>query len=136
MTRGAYQLLIKLDHAATIRVGKLGTFDFPAGFYVYTGSAMGGLEARIARHLSNTKRFHWHLDFLLERSSILRYASRVASAREECLLNAETLQMPDAEVPVRGFGSSDCKCVAHLVYFRAEPCKLPVEGWACELRRD
>jgi Uri superfamily endonuclease len=74
MTKGVYQLLIRLDTDETIPVGKLGTFAFPAGFYVYTGSAMGGLDARIARHLSRIKRFHWHIDYLLERTSVIRYA--------------------------------------------------------------
>lgn len=127
MTRGAYQLLLRLDEPRTIRIGRLGTFGFAAGHYVYTGSAMGGLEARLARHLSSAKRFHWHIDYLLEQSSIMRYASRESSSRLECSLNAVMLAMDGAGVPVKGFGSSDCGCVSHLVYFEEEPLKLAVE---------
>ncbi len=123
MRRGTYQLLIKLDRDETIPVGKLGTFDFPAGFYVYTGSAMNGLDARIARHLSKAKRFHWHIDFLLERSTIIRYAIEESSSRRECenLTPRPRWRCPARRVIAEGFGSSDCRCRTHLVYFESEP---------------
>lgn len=38
---GAYVLLLFLPENQTIEVGKLGTFDFPAGWYTYVGSAFG-----------------------------------------------------------------------------------------------
>jgi len=49
---GTYALLLKLDKQERITVGRLGTFDFPAGYYLYVGSALGpgGLQARLARH--------------------------------------------------------------------------------------
>ena len=45
---GTYALLLKLDKQEKITVGKLCTFDFPAGYYLYVGSALGpgGLQAR------------------------------------------------------------------------------------------
>ena len=127
MRRGAYQLLIRLDSDKTIPVGKLGTFRFPAGFYVYTGSAMGGIDARVARHLSKIKRFHWHIDYLLEHCAIIRYAIEESSASRECELNAAMLAMDGATAPAKGFGSSDCKCRSHLVYFEIEP-ELAIES--------
>jgi len=127
MRKGTYQLLIKLDRDEIISVGKLGTFNFPAGYYVYTGSAMGGIDARIARHLSKIKRFHWHIDYLLERSSIIRYAINESSARLECEFSEAVLAMDGARTPVKGFGSSDCKCTSHLAWFENEPVRLPAE---------
>lgn len=148
MRRGTYQLLIRLDKAQEIQAGKLGAFEFPAGFYVYTGSAMNGLDARIARHLRASKRLHWHIDFLLERSTIIGYAieespgrpsgrcfgtlddrssktaqarNRETACRRECEINAVTLAMPGAQVIAEGFGSSDCRCRTHLAYFETEP---------------
>lgn len=126
--RGSYQLLLRLDRETDIRVGRLGTFRFAAGYYVYTGSAMNGLEARIARHLSSKKRFHWHIDYLLEQCAVIRYAIRESAAKEECKLAAAVLSMGGASIPVRGFGSSDCKCVAHLAHFQHEPDFLPAES--------
>lgn len=142
MTRGGlYQLLIVLDKPIAIQVGRLGLYGFPGGHYVYTGSAMRGLDSRIARHLSRRKRFHWHIDYLLEHARILRYAIWESEAplflppaggsekgvRRECELARATLAMEGASVPAVGFGSSDCHCVSHLVHFRAEPRRLPVE---------
>lgn len=135
MRKGVYQLLIKLDSDETIPVGKLGVITFPAGFYVYTGSAMNGLDARIARHLSKTKRFHWHIDYLLERSTVIRYAIRELEGRQverlegslslECQMNLATLALDGARVVAIGFGSSDCRCASHLAYFEREPSNLP-----------
>jgi Uri superfamily endonuclease len=127
MRRGTYQLLLWLSRPRTITIGRLGTFDFPAGYYVYTGSAMGGLDARLARHLSASKKKHWHIDYLLEHCSIIRYPSRESLVRLECQMNAEVMAMQGARVLVRGFGSSDCNCPAHLVYFEEEPRQLPTE---------
>lgn len=125
MTKGVYQLLIKLDKTAMIQVGKLGEFTFPKGYYIYTGSAMGGLEARIARHLSKSKRFHWHIDYLLQQSNVIIHGSRACSEKIECEISRQTLEMDGASMPVPGFGSSDCKCISHLVYFKKKP-KLAV----------
>jgi Uri superfamily endonuclease len=62
---GCYSLIIALKREITIRVGKLGTAVFPSGTYVYTGSAMKGLGARLKRHRAKTKKSHWHIDYLL-----------------------------------------------------------------------
>lgn len=51
-----YCLLIELKSAQKIKVGKLGVFEFPQGYYIYTGSAMNNLNARIARHFSKKKK--------------------------------------------------------------------------------
>jgi sugar fermentation stimulation protein A len=71
MTPGVYHLLIHLPQDTTMEVGKLGNFRFPAGYYVYTGSALGGLESRIARHFRRKKRLHWHIDYLLQYGCII-----------------------------------------------------------------
>lgn len=106
-----YQLRIRLSRRSSIDIGKLGRFQFPAGNYVYTGSARRNLEARIHRHLSRTKRLHWHIDFLLSHP-----AARVVEVRrfrsEECRVNRRTR----GRIVVKGFGASDCRtgCRAHL----------------------
>jgi Uri superfamily endonuclease len=118
---GVYQLHLRLFRAARIRVGKLGTFLFPAGRYVYTGSAMSGLERRLARHRRSEKKLHWHIDYLLCVASIEDVTTWPASERQECALNRTVLEQPGARVIARGFGSSDCRCSTHLVYFGAAP---------------
>ena len=61
---GSYALVLRLPSRRKIRVGKLGLVEFPRGHYVYFGSALGGLNARVARNLSNDKKLHWYADYL------------------------------------------------------------------------
>ena len=61
----SYQLVIEVPSALRLTVGRLGTFELPAGVYVYTGSARRGFEARLARHARVEKRLRWHIDCLL-----------------------------------------------------------------------
>ena len=111
-----YQLAITLAAPARIVVGRLGAFDFPAGRYLYTGSARRHLEARIARHLSRDKRLHWHIDYLLAEPAA--EVTRVERFPEpECEVNRGTA----GEVIVPGFGASDCRagCGSHLKFLGA-----------------
>jgi Uri superfamily endonuclease len=106
-----YQLVIELARPVRCAVGRLGTFDFPAGRYVYTGSARRAFEARIARHLRAEKTLRWHIDYLLAAPGACVVDVR-RSRRAECTLN-RTVR---GAVPVAGFGASDCRagCGAHL----------------------
>lgn len=108
-----YQLVIELESAATVSVGKLGRFHFPAGRYVYTGSARRGLEARIRRHLGQGKKRHWHIDYLLTLPEA-RVKEVKRSRKGECAKN----QQIQGQIPVPGFGASDCErgCGSHLKY--------------------
>lgn len=106
-----YQLLIEVAGTVCVRVGRLGEFVFPAGLYCYTGSALRNFEARIGRHLSPTKKLHWHIDYLLSAPGVrVREVFRLDDS--ECIVNRRT----DGEMPVAGFGASDCRagCGSHL----------------------
>ena len=107
----SYQLEIAVPRPLRCVVGRLGTFVFPAGIYVYTGSAKRNLEARIARHLRRDKALRWHIDYLLAAPGV-RVVSVTRSRRGECELN----QACDGECVVPGFGASDCGsgCSTHL----------------------
>jgi Uri superfamily endonuclease len=109
----AYQLLIDVPRPVRVTVGSLGTFAFPAGRYVYTGSAKRNLEARIARHLRPEKALRWHIDYLLAAPGV-RVVDVLRSRRGECALNRAVR----GHIPVAGFGASDCSagCGAHLQY--------------------
>ncbi len=118
---GIYKLVIKLSQDKEIKIGKLGTFVFPNGFYVYTGSAQNGFEKRINRHLSSNKKFHWHIDYLLSQAKVIKVLRYVGSREDECKLNQVTGQSANAIPIVKKFGSSDCNCVTHLYYFKNIP---------------
>lgn len=103
--RGTYALVIFLPRAQTIRVGALGAFKFPRGYYLYIGSALNGLSARVARHLANARRFDaqsmalrnlrgerlrqrrrgkkrfWHIDYLLEHARVVDVWTHEGAAR-------------------------------------------------------
>jgi Uncharacterized conserved protein len=117
MVKGVYQLHLRLDKPKRIRVGKLGIFTFPAGRYIYTGSAMNGLIGRLRRHLKKRKKLYWHIDYLLRHAKIETIFVLETGERVECQLNSLTLSLPNAKVIVKGFGCSDCRCPSHLVYF-------------------
>ena len=109
----SYQLQIDVRQPIRCAIGRLGGFDFPAGRYVYTGSARRGFEARVARHLRAEKALRWHIDHLLSAPGV-KITKVVRSCREECRLN----QASPGRVLVPGFGSSDCKagCGSHLKF--------------------
>ena len=121
MIPGVYHLLIHLAWNTNILVGKLGDFHFAVGYYVYTGSALRGLESRISRHRRREKRLHWHIDYLLQHGRIIDVVTHETTERLECLFNEKILSLPGCRVPVKGFGSSDCDCISHLTYFEERP---------------
>jgi Uri superfamily endonuclease len=108
-----YQLHIRLSQAVRLQIGRLGEFDFPAGVYVYTGSAKRNFEARIARHMRRDKTLRWHIDYLLAAMET-RVTSVVRTERDECEMN----QTHPGVVLAPGFGASDCRkgCGSHLKY--------------------
>lgn len=107
----SYQLIIDVPAPLRLRIGKLGSFDFPVGRYIYTGSAKRGMEARLRRHLDRDKRLRWHIDYLLAAPAVRIVGIRRSKA-EECALNQRTR---GASI-VLGFGASDCLrgCGSHL----------------------
>ena len=120
---GSYVLIMHLAQLATITVGKLGTFEFPEGWYTYAGSALGrgGLAARLAYHRRRDKSYHWHIDYLLVHAELVEIWWAEENKRKECVWAAALRAIPGARVPVANFGASDCRCLAHLVFFRQRP---------------
>jgi len=121
MTKGIYHLIINLPVNTTIHVGKLGQFNFQAGYYVYTGSAMNGLESRLARHKRKEKRLHWHIDYLLQYGRIVDIITHKTNEPLECYFNKKIMSIKGCQIPIIGFGSSDCDCVSHLAFFEDIP---------------
>ena len=109
----SYQLRIDVDRPIRLRIERLGRFLFPAGRYVYTGSAKRNLEARIARHLRKEKALRWHVDWLLSAPGVEVVSVR-RSGESECALN----QKIAGTIVAPGFGASDCRngCRSHLRY--------------------
>ncbi|HSQ69904.1 MAG TPA: GIY-YIG nuclease family protein [Steroidobacteraceae bacterium] len=104
--------MIEVPAAVWRVVGRLGVVEFPAGIYVYTGSARRNFEARIARHQRQQKTLYWHIDYLLAAPGVRIIRIR-RSRQDECELNRAT----QGHV-IPGFGASDCRagCRGHLKF--------------------
>jgi sugar fermentation stimulation protein A len=117
--RGCYLLLMKMNRDKMLEIGKLGRREFKKGYYIYVGSAMKNLSARIARHRRKRKVRHWHIDYLRNEVSSLIPVPIRSSQRLECELAGaiSSIMAPGPE----GFGSSDCNCGTHLFWSHDNP---------------
>ncbi len=115
--KGTYALLLRITTGRSLIVGKLGPREFPEGYYLYLGSALNGLEARVRRHLRRDKKPHWHIDVLTNAETVVKIWWSEGEERRECIWAEAALDHPGASIPVPGFGSSDCRCSTHLVRF-------------------
>ena len=116
--KGCYCLIISMTKSEKLQIGHLhDNYKFKKGYYVYVGSAMNSLVARINRHLSDEKKMHWHIDYLLEseHAIIREILFNISDEKIECDLAREISK--DGE-KIINFGSSDCKCDSHLLYFK------------------
>ncbi len=109
---GSYILFLRLPDKKSISIGKLGMIGFPAGLYAYVGSALGGWEARVNRHMVGGRKLHWHIDYLRAEARVEGAIIFESPESLECRINeaVERVALPIAP----GFGSSDCGCSTHL----------------------
>ncbi len=139
-TPGVYTLLLQLKKKTTCELRKK-IHAFQAGYYIYVGSARGGLPGRINRHLNGPHSGHWHIDALLKNAKIIDIQTRIEND-DECGLAQTVAKWPNA-IPLNGLGASDCKCATHLFNFKKRPAQsihahsaLPrLEAMFCELRK-
>ena len=122
--KGSYILVVYVSKDIYIKIGVLGNILFSEGYYLYTGSALGNsgsstLSNRVTRHLSlMKKKLHWHIDYLLNNPFSILYCLYLIPTNQnyECIIANELLDI--SEGYIQKFGSSDCKCKSHLVYFK------------------
>ena len=118
---GTYTLLIELGEPATITFGAAGDRALEAGWYAYTGSALGsGGFARVERHnrlaAGEHDARHWHVDYLLGHGAArLDDDVRTAGVDAECRTAAAIVEADGVE-PIPGVGATDCDCGSHLAY--------------------
>lgn len=119
---GAYLLVLKLDKNMVLKLGNKERFLL-SGYYVYVGSAMKNLLNRVRRHLRNTKNLRWHIDHLRMNAKLITPILIRSSEKLECLIAEDLERISMAKVS--DFGCSDCKCEAHLFYFKENPLSYP-----------
>jgi len=120
---GSYIVVLRLDGDKHIEIGELGTIFFRKGYYLYAGSAKRGLTKRIERHQRLRKNLFWHIDYLREETSFCRALPVRTSEDLECSIAGSLKEIADG--PVKGFGSSDCRCESHLFWMENDPMRLP-----------
>jgi len=128
--KGIYIFLLRLMEPQKIRVGALGNFLFPDGWYIYTGRAKQNLHKRVEHHWASKEYRRWHIDYLTAAERIEPIGAVLLTTDnnpnlDECWVNQRVGRMLAAETIVPGFGASDChqKCPAHL-WFSFRPISL------------
>jgi Uri superfamily endonuclease len=120
MKKGAYLLYLDLPQSLTMQVGGLKKSLFPAGMYLYVGSATRCMDQRVARHRRLAKqkcgKLHWHIDFLLVHPDVQLIGEKKLGRSRECVLSQKIASRKGTTIPVPNFGSTDCRagCKAHL----------------------
>ncbi|HNR65750.1 MAG TPA: GIY-YIG nuclease family protein [Atribacterota bacterium] len=110
-----YLLLIYVCKFHHLLVGKLGRVKFDPGYYIYLGSAKKSIQKRLLRHLKVQKNKFWHIDYLLSSLTSVKVVNIWVSKKScECAISQEILKSGIAVIIQKGFGSSDCRCPAHL----------------------
>ncbi|MDS0220201.1 GIY-YIG nuclease family protein [Haloarcula sp. S1AR25-5A] len=141
MAGGTYTLVLKRDASGPITVGALGEIEFPAGWYAYTGSALGsGGFSRIDRHRAvaagdNDTR-HWHIDYLLGDTTTTIERVVTTEADVECAVAQRIGGSTAGFDRVDSFGCSDCDCRSHLRYHERRDRLLDAVTAAHEAARD
>jgi len=122
--KGVYVLFLGVDGSLTILVGRLGEVTLGSGVYAYVGSGQIGVERRIERHLRREKRLRWHIDYITSREEVKAIAAYIYPfpRRYECRIAKELARL--STYPIRGFGSSDCRCVSHFFKINGDPGEL------------
>lgn len=116
-----YCILLNLNSDRTLSVGNLGSnLYFPKGYYVYVGRAKKNIKSRINRHYRREKTKRWHIDYLSAEAEAVEAAAFGPEVGSECEL-AEKLQKCGGQITAEGFGSTDCCCPTHLIYFTEKP---------------
>jgi len=125
-TGGAYILILELQRSTELQVGSLGLFHLKKGAYLYIGSAKRGLLGRVERHkrLARLKRgpTQWHIDAFLKNPRVVLKKVLTLQNAHECVISKIIALSEGSEVPVPGFGASDCRrgCPAHLYRITAD----------------
>jgi Uri superfamily endonuclease len=136
---GVYALVMSLAKPQTIKIGKLGTFDFEPGWYIYLGTAHGGggVKRRTDRHcrVTDNKTFKWNVDYFRPFATMHEIWFSHAHKFFEHEWAWAVHWMAGASIPVLEFGANDCypNCPAHFFHFSRRP--FPAEFRSAMFRK-
>lgn len=119
LDNGNYLIVMKHKKFETIATGALGYVNYPEGFYVYVGSAMNSLSKRIQRHQRKRKKYHWHIDYILDKMNIVKIFPIHQNKNREHEIASKLMEIADSYISK--FGASDSPLKSHLTYFNENP---------------
>ena len=121
-SKGTYLVFLSNTKSQKIHIGKQGDFLFLTGLFVYVGSAFGsgGLRGRISYHLRKNRKYHWHIDYLLEKLPVgqVLYTENPSRLEHEWAMLLERIL--ELNIPMKRFGASDCQCASHLFHIPSQ----------------
>jgi Uri superfamily endonuclease len=135
---GTYVVVLRAGEPAVVRLGALGTFRMPAGYWLYVGSAFGsgGVARRTNRHLGGTGHLLWNVDHLRGFANPTELWWTHHPIKVECRWAMALASRPECCVPAPRAGARDCKrCPAHLYRTENRPSaqtfaeQLGLAGW-------
>ena len=120
---GSYVLLLACSINASVAIGKSKTINLKPGYYTYCGSAFGpgGISSRVKRHLKLNKKKHWHIDYLRDKCTIKEVWVCYRTENLEHQWAEDFSNQKKSIIPLKKFGSTDCKCQTHFFHFNAKP---------------
>lgn len=120
---GTYVLLFLSSVRKRLTIGRLGFLDLEPGAYLYVGSAFGpgGLRARTGRHRTKNTVKRWHIDHLKPRIQLVEIWFTDDPIHREHQWAGWFASKESLQVPLSGFGSSDCRCPSHLFHAARAP---------------
>lgn len=118
-------LALQVTGDKRLQIGRLGTFTFRQGFYLYTGSAMGagGVAARLRHHSRMSANPRWHLDYLRRQARPATAWVCFDETRRECEWAEKLRELSVSHDGPKGFGASDCRCPSHLLHIETPDLK-------------
>jgi Uri superfamily endonuclease len=116
IVKGLYLLVLRLKKSEHLSVGRLPKTTFLPGIYLYVGRSKKGLAGRIRRHLRKEKKLFWHIDYFLQKAEIDDVWWKANNFDECQVANHITTHLEESSIPLKKFGSSDCRCPGHLIF--------------------
>ncbi len=116
---GTYVITLKCCvEESLIPIGKKKNLLLERGYYYYVGSAFGpgGVKARVSHHQNISENPRWHLDFLRKHTKIIEIWHTYDNNKREHQWANILCQNPFTNIPLYGFGATDCKCFSHLFF--------------------
>ena len=71
---------------------------------------------RISHHLRISRKYHWHIDYLLQKMPVFQvlYTEKPSRLEHEWAMLLKGI--PELSIPMKRFGASDCQCASHLFH--------------------